>query len=381
MAAQRALRDLYEASSGATWSVNQGWMSDSGVCSWRTSALKDCDGASAAQGSSTICCTEDRVTALYLYDNGLHGTLPTTLGLLTSLERLALNENSLSGSMPTQLGMLTHLTTLAVGGNSMSGQLPTMLGKLSACLIHPGNQWFCSAGVPDVCSPACGALPPPPPSPPLPVHAPPLPSPRPLSPPPASVGRLSALLLGAGLGVAGLCAVTCLCAVLLLLCRRRLARRFLSSASGPRLEPPARHASEWRTAKRPVFGAEPPQDGVGGSGDGGGRSERSGGATVPAATPSLPLAPDPPGAPSLADPADNASPDGRVDAAPPAASPAPAADTEDAQAIVATVGKATHKRRGGHGGIGLTSAQRVSATRFDPEAHRRAARCRLSCSR
>lgn len=131
--------------------------------------------------------------------------------------------------------------------------------------------------------------------------------------------------------------MTCLCAVLLLLCRRRLARRFLSSASGPRLEPPARHASEWRTAKRPIFGAEPPQDGVGGSGDGGGRSERSGGATVPAATPSLPLAPDPPGAPSLADPADNASPDGRVDAAPPAASPAPAADAEDASCSMPSI--------------------------------------------
>ena len=113
MAAQRALRDLYEASSGATWSVNQGWMSDSGVCSWRTSALKDCDGASAAQGSSTICCTEDRVTALYLYDNGLHGTLPTTLGLLTNLERLALHGKNMIERPPGCLDREMHYTSKA----------------------------------------------------------------------------------------------------------------------------------------------------------------------------------------------------------------------------------------------------------------------------
>lgn len=71
------------------------------------------------------------LTRLGLNGNVLTGSLPSELGLLTSLFELRLGRNSLTGTLPSDLGSLTRLSVLVLSGNSMTGTLPSELGLLS----------------------------------------------------------------------------------------------------------------------------------------------------------------------------------------------------------------------------------------------------------
>ena len=72
------------------------------------------------------------LTVLDLGDNSLSGTLSTSLGSLTSLTSLLLGDNSFTGGIPTQISSLTALTNLDLSGNSLSGGIPTQLSSLTA---------------------------------------------------------------------------------------------------------------------------------------------------------------------------------------------------------------------------------------------------------
>lgn len=61
--------------------------------------------------------------------------IPTELGRLVCLKRLALVDANLVGKMPSELGMLTKLETLCLEDNRLTGRLPSEIGRL-ACLIH-----------------------------------------------------------------------------------------------------------------------------------------------------------------------------------------------------------------------------------------------------
>lgn len=73
---------------------------------------------------------------------GLGGTIPTSLGSLTKLERLVLGTNQFTGAIPTSLGNLTALTTLYLSDNQLTGSIPAELGKLTQLqtLYLSGNQ-------------------------------------------------------------------------------------------------------------------------------------------------------------------------------------------------------------------------------------------------
>jgi len=60
----------------------------------------------------------------------LSSTLPTELGLMTSLEHLRLQENQISGSIPREIGGLLNLQTLVLRGNLVSGEIPPELSQL-----------------------------------------------------------------------------------------------------------------------------------------------------------------------------------------------------------------------------------------------------------
>ena len=68
---------------------------------------------------------------LHLDSNSLNGPIPTELGELTSLDELRLYSNSLSGTFPTELGELTSLRELSLQTNALSGTIPTELGDLN----------------------------------------------------------------------------------------------------------------------------------------------------------------------------------------------------------------------------------------------------------
>ena len=78
------------------------------------------------------CNTKKLVISLTLGNQNLVGSIPHTLGLLTSLSRyLWINNNRISGTIPASLGNLTSLTSIRLDHNSLSGQVPRTLTRLS----------------------------------------------------------------------------------------------------------------------------------------------------------------------------------------------------------------------------------------------------------
>ena len=78
------------------------------------------------------CDGAGSVVGLVLTAMGLQGTLPTSLGTLSSLTVLVLFMNALSGVLPSEIGKLTSLTSqLGLRANRLSGTLPSEWGQLS----------------------------------------------------------------------------------------------------------------------------------------------------------------------------------------------------------------------------------------------------------
>ena len=61
----------------------------------------------------------------------LGSTIPTELGLLTSLVRVDLKRSNLQGTLPTELGELSNLEVLTVEMNPITGTVPTEYGRLT----------------------------------------------------------------------------------------------------------------------------------------------------------------------------------------------------------------------------------------------------------
>ena len=110
-----ALMALYQATGGATWTINTNWGSSAPLGAWHGVTV-------SAQG---------RVTHLSLFENDLAGFLPAALGDLGALTYLSLEGNRLRGLIPGALGGLTGLESLALGGNDLSGEIPAALGRLT----------------------------------------------------------------------------------------------------------------------------------------------------------------------------------------------------------------------------------------------------------
>ncbi|XP_061996616.1 receptor-like protein EIX2 [Rosa rugosa] len=76
-------------------------------------------------------CSFNRMESLDLQDSGLVGKLPSSLGMLRSLQHLDLNHNIFNGSIPQSLGKLSQLVSLDLSYNVFNGSIPQSLGKLS----------------------------------------------------------------------------------------------------------------------------------------------------------------------------------------------------------------------------------------------------------
>jgi Leucine-rich repeat (LRR) protein len=63
--------------------------------------------------------------------NQLTGTIPESMGALTSLEKLYLQKNQLSGVIPESLDHLKHLQELKLHGNDLTGSVPSKVCKLT----------------------------------------------------------------------------------------------------------------------------------------------------------------------------------------------------------------------------------------------------------
>jgi len=83
-----------------------------------------------------------KLEVLFLFENFLTGSIPTTLGNLFNLEILYLSDNQLTGDIPAILGNLSNLWVLLLDSNQLTGSIPAELGKLDNLLglLLSGNQ-------------------------------------------------------------------------------------------------------------------------------------------------------------------------------------------------------------------------------------------------
>jgi Leucine-rich repeat (LRR) protein len=63
------------------------------------------------------------------------GTICTEMGLLTSLTYLSLSYSNINGTIPTQIGVLTRLISLYLDHNYLTGSLPTEIGNLHSLSV------------------------------------------------------------------------------------------------------------------------------------------------------------------------------------------------------------------------------------------------------
>ncbi|KAL8542944.1 hypothetical protein ACS0TY_003716 [Phlomoides rotata] len=71
------------------------------------------------------------LAAMYLSDNNLTGVIPSSLAQLFRLSVLDLSRNSLTGSIPVTFSALPNLTVLDLSLNILSGAIPPGIGTLS----------------------------------------------------------------------------------------------------------------------------------------------------------------------------------------------------------------------------------------------------------
>lgn len=108
---KQVLIDLYNSTNGHSW-LNS-WDLKGPVENWYGLTIED-----------------NNIIAINLLFNNLHGTLPSSLGQLESLQKLELSFNRISGSIPLEIGQLLNLEILALNGTGISGNIPSELGNL-----------------------------------------------------------------------------------------------------------------------------------------------------------------------------------------------------------------------------------------------------------
>ncbi|CAH9125855.1 unnamed protein product [Cuscuta epithymum] len=75
------------------------------------------------------------LTEIHLSRNGLTGMVPTSLGQLPNLSFLDLSQNALNGVIPPAIGSLSKLRFLNLSGNSLSSSIPFDISNLSSLTV------------------------------------------------------------------------------------------------------------------------------------------------------------------------------------------------------------------------------------------------------
>jgi hypothetical protein len=151
------LATLFFSTDGSGWKDSLSWVED-GVdeCEWRGIECNEDGGVRAIRLSEDnlsgplpqeIHLLSDSLEEVFFDENKISGTIPTSVGLLSKLERLQLTENRLEGTLPTELGNLQSIRFLSFKNNDISGTLPTEIGQLNfirKCTREPSSIYFSS---------------------------------------------------------------------------------------------------------------------------------------------------------------------------------------------------------------------------------------------
>ncbi|CAB9516987.1 LRR receptor-like serine threonine-protein kinase [Seminavis robusta] len=123
-----ALATFYYASNGdkGMWTRQDDWMSyDVHECEWFSRWIR------LGPDFPEICDEEGNYQALILTRNGLSGSLPQELVLLTKLEVFDVATNEIRGTIPSHIGLMTSLYELILDINKLTGEAPSEIGQLT----------------------------------------------------------------------------------------------------------------------------------------------------------------------------------------------------------------------------------------------------------
>jgi len=112
-------------------------------CSSSTPSTQICSGSISSWGG--IACNNGNVVSILLSGLKLSGTIPTSIGLLSSLTTLLISRNSITNSIPSELGQLRSLVSLDLSANLITGSVPRALCLDSAltALSFGSNSLVC----------------------------------------------------------------------------------------------------------------------------------------------------------------------------------------------------------------------------------------------
>lgn len=138
---REALIALYKATNGDNWTNNTNWCSDKpisewyGISTWSNGAVQ----AIILQNNNLKGVIPEEIgqfkeiTVLNLYKNFLTGSIPSSIGNLTSLNQsIDLANNKLTGSIPSSIGNLVNLKGLYLGNNRLTGSIPPEIGNMTS---------------------------------------------------------------------------------------------------------------------------------------------------------------------------------------------------------------------------------------------------------
>ncbi|KAJ9550721.1 hypothetical protein OSB04_014766 [Centaurea solstitialis] len=85
---------------------------------------------------------------LLFENNKLTGSIPSTLGLVKSLEVVRLDRNSLSGDVPLNINNLTNVNEMYLSNNQLTGPVPNLIGMQFLNYLDLSNNTFDQSTVP-----------------------------------------------------------------------------------------------------------------------------------------------------------------------------------------------------------------------------------------
>jgi hypothetical protein len=114
-----ALAVLFISLGGENWNFNSLWLSsDYSFCYWY----------------GIICRIENvskaEITSIILRENGLRGSIPSEISLISSLMSLDLSSNKITSTLPESIGSLNRISNLNLSSNKLTGSITSSISSL-----------------------------------------------------------------------------------------------------------------------------------------------------------------------------------------------------------------------------------------------------------
>ncbi|KMT07851.1 hypothetical protein BVRB_6g145490 [Beta vulgaris subsp. vulgaris] len=116
--------------------------------------LHDCKhfhfGRNQLSGSIPPRLLHENMTLIHMLldNNQLSGNIPSTIGLVKSMEVLRLDWNSFSGSVPSNISNLTNVTDMLLSNNQLTGPMPDLTGMNLLSYLDMSNNSFDISDIP-----------------------------------------------------------------------------------------------------------------------------------------------------------------------------------------------------------------------------------------